>query len=112
MQVLNIQKRILQIFDFCKPKSPPQIFCPPFCSPSPPPTYKGDRGGQFPYEDIVFGKPCQGTNSSLARTNFLSPTSEKNSAVLGHASLSNGLMSNLQKYLTPCNEARQESLWP
>ena len=59
--MLNKQKQILQIFDSCKPKSPPPPtnFLPPLsvplitCSRSP-----LDVGRQSPHEDILFGKPC------------------------------------------------------
>ena len=53
--VLNIQEQILQMFDFCKRKSSPHIFCSsypsPICSVSP---HWGDR----PHEDTKFEKPC------------------------------------------------------
>ena len=59
--MLNIQKRILQVFGFFKPKSPPHKFPPPYlyllitCSRSP----LTGGGTVPPHEDIVFGKPCR-----------------------------------------------------
>ena len=67
--MLNIQKRILQIFDFFKPKSPPshKFFVPPPLSVpihnlfTVPPHWGGDGP---PHEDIVLRKPCIIVNNS------------------------------------------------